>query len=217
MRPISSGGTIWRLLAQRSRTACMCAVFHAITMLASRLGASATACISSDRRAWAGPTRPGVDRAFERVRLLAPVEHPAQFPAKAGVDEMVRQERRSQQLSQMYSALADGVTPCRRQADPAAPAWRQPRDKSAGSGAGRSRPFRSRKRFNLHHADELRRHSDIAATCQIAYRCWQHSASRRRPPKPGRAAGQPAVAAHGGRRFEQSGDCHMRPEALRWV
>ena len=51
MRPISSGGTVRGLLAQRSRTPCMCAVFHAITMLASKLSASVTACIWSARRA----------------------------------------------------------------------------------------------------------------------------------------------------------------------
>jgi len=35
IRPISSGGTIWRLRVQGSSTACICAVFQAITMLAS--------------------------------------------------------------------------------------------------------------------------------------------------------------------------------------
>jgi hypothetical protein len=39
--PISSGGIAWRRFDQRSRTACICEVFHAITVLASRLKASA--------------------------------------------------------------------------------------------------------------------------------------------------------------------------------
>ncbi len=52
--PISSGGMTWRRFDQRSRTACICEVFHAITMLAIRLNASATACISSTRLACAG-------------------------------------------------------------------------------------------------------------------------------------------------------------------
>ena len=52
--PISSGGMTWRRFDQRSSTACICEVFHALTMLAIRLNASATACISSTRLACAG-------------------------------------------------------------------------------------------------------------------------------------------------------------------
>ena len=47
-RAINSGGIApFRRFAQRSKIACIFAVFHAMTMLASRLNASATACISS--------------------------------------------------------------------------------------------------------------------------------------------------------------------------
>lgn len=56
-RPMSSCGTSWRRLAQQSSTACIWWVFHAVTILASKLSASATASISSARRACAGPTR----------------------------------------------------------------------------------------------------------------------------------------------------------------
>ena len=66
MRPISSGGTVQGLLAQRSRTPCMCAVFHAITMLASKLSASVTACIWSARR-----TGCEQDEQVEKVELGA--------------------------------------------------------------------------------------------------------------------------------------------------
>ncbi len=57
MRPVNADGTIWCLFAQRSKTACICAVFKAIAMLASRRNASATAGISLTRRAWAGAMR----------------------------------------------------------------------------------------------------------------------------------------------------------------
>ena len=53
MRPISSGGTVVeRCVFQRSSTYGIFIVFQAMTMLASKLSASATACISSCRFAW---------------------------------------------------------------------------------------------------------------------------------------------------------------------
>jgi hypothetical protein len=47
-RAINSGGIApFRRRAQRSKIACIFAVFHAMTILASRRNGSATACISS--------------------------------------------------------------------------------------------------------------------------------------------------------------------------
>ena len=76
MRQISSGGTTWRLLAERSMTPCICAVFHAITMLASkfqRIG-HRLHLVGTPRLRCRDAV--GVDHALKRVDRLAPVEHP---------------------------------------------------------------------------------------------------------------------------------------------
>ena len=72
-----------RRLAQRSSTDCICRVFHAITMLAKRFSASATAGHPSARLAcMLARTRTGVDRPLQCIDRLAAVEHAAQLAAE---------------------------------------------------------------------------------------------------------------------------------------
>ena len=80
-------------------TPCICAIFHAITMLASELQriGHRLHLVGTPRLRRADAA--GVDHALERVDSLAPVEHAAQLAPEIGVGKVVGQERRSQQLA----------------------------------------------------------------------------------------------------------------------
>ena len=89
MRPVNSGGTIWRRLAHRSSTACICAVFHAITTLANRLSAFGHGLQLVRTSSLGRRDAAGIDRALERVHRFATVEHPSQLTPETDVDEIV--------------------------------------------------------------------------------------------------------------------------------
>jgi hypothetical protein len=56
------------------------------------------------------PNTAGVNGALECVHRLAPVKNPAQLPAEAGIDEVVRQEGRPEQLAQLHTGVVDRVS-----------------------------------------------------------------------------------------------------------
>ena len=81
----------------------------AMTRFASRLSASATACISSMRLAWWPGNAPGVDRALETVHRLAAVEDAQQLAAEDRDHEVVGEEDGSHQTAEVHAPLVEGV------------------------------------------------------------------------------------------------------------
>src|ERR1700693_1472060 len=111
MRPISSGGTVVeRRVLQRSNTSCMFIVFQAMTRLASKLNASATACISLLLGLVAGHAT-DVDRALQGIDRLCAIEHAQQFTSKCLVDEIIGQEHSAQQSSQLRQGFVQRISP----------------------------------------------------------------------------------------------------------
>ena len=89
IRPVNSAEMICLRLAHRSRIVCICAVFQAITMLASKLCVGRRLHLVGAlglRRARSS----SIDRALEGIDRLAAIEHPPQLSPKAGVDDPCR-------------------------------------------------------------------------------------------------------------------------------
>ena len=111
MRPVSSGGTICRLLAHRSTVQYGLHLRRVprhddIGQQAQGVGHGLHLVNTSSLRR---PDSTGVDGAFERIRRLAPVEYPPHLPAEAGIHEVVSQERRGQQFAQLEPCVVDRV------------------------------------------------------------------------------------------------------------